>query len=73
MILEKISNSGKQGFSLCGMLPQANDHIDHKTEFHDSQSLREISLPFLKVVEIKEVFEGIDGKSKTFYFNECTH
>jgi SAM-dependent methyltransferase len=66
MILDKIARSGKGSMTLTGMLPRANGWIDHKTEFADTDSVRELLALRFRHVTVKEVSEA---DSVTFYFS----
>lgn len=64
-IILKIIKSGKPNLQLTGMIPKANGWVDHKTEFSDTEILRQLFLKYFKVVTIKEVDEI---SITTFYF-----
>ena len=69
LILNKIINSGNPKMILCGMLPKANGHLDHKTEFKNVDELRIIFEPYFNEIDIKEVIDGNDANVATFYFS----
>ena len=64
-VILKIIKSGKPNLQLIGMIPKANGWVDHKTEFSDTEILRQLFLQYFKVVTIKEVDEI---SITTFYF-----
>ena len=64
-IILKIIKSGKPNMQLIGMIPKANGWVDHKTEFSDTEILRQLFLQYFKLVTIKEVDEI---SITTFYF-----
>jgi ubiquinone/menaquinone biosynthesis C-methylase UbiE len=69
LILTKITNSGNESMVLCGMLPKANGHEDHITEFSDMGAIKELLDLFFNHVVVKELTENAaDTKSATFYF-----
>lgn len=65
-IILKIIKSGKPNLQLTGMLPKANGWVDHKTEFSDTEIIKQLFLQYFKVVTIKEVDEI---SITTFYFH----
>lgn len=67
-ILKKIVKAGKVTMVLSGMLPSANGHVDHKTEFADAATIEKLLLRFFSLVSIREVVDGADNKAVTFYF-----
>jgi|GEM_PF-2321472 len=69
LILKKIINSGKPDVKLCGMLPKANGHADHKTEFEHPADLKKIFDNYFNDINIKEIIEGNNANIVTFYFN----
>lgn len=64
-VLQKIADAGKGTMQLSGMLPRANGHPDHKTEFADSGSVAVLLREFFTTVQIREVYEG---SAVAFYF-----
>jgi SAM-dependent methyltransferase len=64
-ILQKIANAGKRSMQFSGMLPRANGHPDHKTEFEDRRSVAALLRQFFDNVQVHEVDEG---QVVTFYF-----
>ncbi len=65
LILRKVVAAGKPTMKLSGMLPRANRHPDHKTEFEDRASLERLLGEFFAVVVTREVDEG---PAVTFHF-----
>lgn len=64
-IVRKCLSAGKTSFELSGMLPKANQHTDHKTEFNDVSEVKCLFASYFDVVNVKEIDEG---NSTTFYF-----
>ncbi len=64
-ILAKIVAAGKPTMRLAGMLPRANNWIDHKTEFADRNAVAALLGSYFGSVEVREVDE-VTGT--TFYF-----
>jgi len=64
-IILKIIKSGKPSMQLVGMLPKANGWVDHKTEFSETEIIRQLFSKYFKDVKIKEVDEIAIA---TFYF-----
>jgi SAM-dependent methyltransferase len=64
-VLQKIANAGKRTMQLSGMLPRANGHPDHKTEFADRASVALLLQQFFRTVQVREVDEG---PAVAFYF-----
>jgi hypothetical protein len=69
LILAKLIQSCKPNMILCGMLPKANGHIDHKTEFESIESLKTLFDNYFNNINIKAVIEGNNINIVTFYFN----
>jgi len=65
VILKKIVSAGNDSMILCGALPMANGHVDHKTEFSDAESIRTFLREYFGVVEIREIDEI---STRSFYF-----
>lgn len=65
IILEKIVGVGNDSMILCGALPMANGHVDHKTEFSDPESIKTFLREYFGVVEIREIDEI---SNRSFYF-----
>ena len=64
-ILEKIVAAGKPSLRLVGMLPRANNWIDHKSEFADRTAVAGLLEGYFSSVHVREVDE-VTGT--TFYF-----
>ena len=64
-IILKIIKSGKPSMQLIGMMPKANGWVDHKTEFSETEPIRQLFSQYFKDVTIKEVDEIA---ITTFYF-----
>jgi SAM-dependent methyltransferase len=65
LILRKIADAGEPTMQLSGMLPRANGHVDHKTEFSDRASVAALLRRYFGIVEVREIDEG---SLITFYF-----
>ncbi len=65
VILKKIVCAGTKNMILCGMLPIANGHVDHQTEFTDQNSVKIFLNEYFQDVIIREIDEV---SSHTFYF-----
>jgi SAM-dependent methyltransferase len=68
-IIKKVVGSSKNNMSICGMLPKANGHIDHKTEFETIEEVKMVFEPYFNEINIKAVVEGNNVNIVTFYFN----
>jgi SAM-dependent methyltransferase len=64
-VLGRIAASGKPGLRLKGMLPRANNWVDHKTEFHDAQAVESLLRQYFATVGVRTVEEGA---TVTYYF-----
>jgi SAM-dependent methyltransferase len=64
-ILRKIANAGGSRLTLCGMLPRANGWIDHRTEYPDAASVKDLLERYFLSVTVKEIDEVT---AVTFYF-----
>jgi len=64
-ILKKVVIAGNKSIILCGMLPKANGHIDHKTEFSDKESIKAFLHEYFGIVLVREVDEI---STLTYYF-----
>jgi len=67
-ILAKIVKASKVSTIVCGMLPKANGHIDHKTEFSEMEALKNIFIPYFEKIEIRAIIDGVDDQNLNFYF-----
>lgn len=68
LVIKKIIKCSAPGMILCGMLPKANGHIDHKTEFENINSVYNLFDLYFNLVKIKEVNEDLNDKQINFYF-----
>ncbi len=62
-IIYKIISCGTKEMQLIGMLPKANGHIDHKTEFENSDLIKDLFTPHFEKIEID--YNSFDAN---FYF-----
>jgi SAM-dependent methyltransferase len=58
VILQKVANAGDRTMQLSGMLPRANGHPDHKTEFADCASVAALLRQYFGIAEVREIDEG---------------
>ncbi len=68
-IIKKIIRSTNNEMILCGMLPLANGHIDHKTEFFTHDEIKSLFDLYFNVVNIRTVQEGKNLELVNFYFS----